>query len=52
MTDSPVTLWPLTGPRPPHPPWIAFYIEAGEKPENGRFAITLNDLKRSTELTT
>ncbi|MCK8669317.1 hypothetical protein M1M11_31020 [Pseudomonas azerbaijanoccidens] len=51
MTDPPVTLYPPGKRSPPHPPRIALYIEAGAKPEIGRFAMPLSDRDQPIALT-
>ncbi|WP_178113609.1 hypothetical protein [Pseudomonas sp. ANT_H12B] len=51
MTDPPVTLYRLAKRSPPCPPRIPLYIEAGAKPEIGKFAMAWNDLKGFIEIT-
>ncbi|MGF6285547.1 hypothetical protein ABH912_005960 [Pseudomonas sp. BT76 TE3572] len=46
MTDRPVTLSPPGKRRPPRPPRISLYIEAGATPEIGGFAMDWNLLER------
>jgi hypothetical protein len=46
VTDSPVTLFAVGKRHPARRLRIASYIEAGVRPENGRFAITQGNPKQ------